>query len=254
MRPVVLVTGDPQQSQSFENKGGKTEQVPNVFSDKNFYSLVDSYTLKRQYRVIDEKYDKFLKYIRFWKPSQALLDSVQDGRIICDNETPSEEELSRIPDTYPDATVLTFTRKATYRINKIYIKKIFAEAVPLATVQCDDEMEPCAIYHGMKVVITQNRNKSLNVVNGQLATVQCVRNATIFLKLSNEEVVSIYPVTYLDKEGKNCICYPFMPCYALTVAKAIGLTLQKIILWLDITNIPLASAMLLYREYENQKI
>ena len=55
-------------------------------------------------------------------------------------------------------------------------------------VQCDDEMEPCVIFRGMKVVITLNRNKSLNIVNGQLATVHCVQNAKIFLKLSNEEL------------------------------------------------------------------
>ena len=57
---------------------------------------------------------------------------------------------------------------------------------------------------------------------------------TIFLK----QIVPIYPVTYLDKDKIPCICYPFTTCYALTIAKAVGLTLDKVIVWLDILNIP----------------
>ena len=47
----------------------------------------------------------------------------------------------------------------------------------------------------MRVVITQNRDKCNGVVNGQLATVHTVHNNTVYLKLPNEKVVAIYPVT-----------------------------------------------------------
>jgi hypothetical protein len=238
VRPVVLVTGDAQQVQPIQNNQGRVEQVPNIFSEKRFYSLVNSYCLKKQYRVLDEKYNRFLKHIRYWTPTQEQLDSIQNGRIICETFTPSDEELAHVLESHPTATILTFTRHATGRINTFYISKLFVDQIPLVTVQCDDEFEPCPIYRNMRVLITQNRNKSLNVVNGQEATVHCFRNATIFLKLPNGQIVSIYPVTYLDKEQTPCVCYPFTPCYALTIAKAVGLTLDKVILWLDILNIP----------------
>jgi hypothetical protein len=77
----------------------------------------------------------------------------------------------------------------------------------------------------------------LNVVNGQQATVHCIRNATIFLKLPRGQIVPIYPVTYLDKDKIPCTCYPFTTCYALTITKAVGLILDKVIVWLDILNI-----------------
>jgi hypothetical protein len=66
VRPVVLITGDPQQIQPIESStGNRIQQVPNVFSNKNFYKLVESFALKKQYRVIDKNYKEFLTHIRF---------------------------------------------------------------------------------------------------------------------------------------------------------------------------------------------
>lgn len=47
----------------------------------------------------------------------------------------------------------------------------------------------------MKVIITQNRDKELHIVNGQTATVHTMQNATVFLKLPNDHIVAVYPVT-----------------------------------------------------------
>ena len=67
--PVVPVTGDPQQVQPIQNNENRVEQVPNTFGEKKFYSLVNSYCLKKQYGVLD-KYN-----IRYWTLFLTLFSS-----------------------------------------------------------------------------------------------------------------------------------------------------------------------------------
>ena len=83
-------------------------------------------------------------------------------------------------------------------------------------------------------MITQNRDKANNVVNGQLGIVQ-----TVFLKLPTGKVVNVYPVTSL-KNGQQTV-YHFSAAYA-TMCKAQGQTLQKAVLWFDIDRIPPGTA------------
>ena len=236
--PIVLVTGDPKQIQPIENTSENTiQRVPSIFSDKNFYSLVDTYSLKTQYRVVDKNYQQFLTHIH-WKPTQHFLDSIKSCPVLCDTFSPSDEQIGAVLDMHTTAAVLTYTRNAACRINNICSSKLFADDITLATIQCDDEQEPTALYRRMRVLITQNRNKALNVVNGQEAKVHCIRNATVFLELTNGQIVPKYPVTYFDKDKIPCTCYPFIPCYALPIAEAVSLTLDKVILWPDILHIP----------------
>ena len=99
---------------------------------------------------------------------------------------------------------------------------------------CDSQMGKIPIYQGMRVMITQNRNERLCVVNGCLAQVgQVMHGATVFLNLSNNNVVQVYPVTFPDEDGFLKTVMPFMPAYALTIPKAQGQTLDKCIVWLD---------------------
>lgn len=118
---------------------------------------------------------------------------------------------------------------------------MFRNTNELAVVQLDCDLPPMAIYFGMRVVITQNRDKLNGVVNGQLATVHTVENATIFLKLTNGKIVALYPVTTKNQEVSNRV-YPFCLAYATTIYKAQGQTLAKVVLWFDIDNIPPGTA------------
>jgi hypothetical protein len=71
---------------------------------------------------------------------------------MCDNLSPTNEELANVLETHCTATVLTFTRHAAGRINNAYISKVFSDDVPLTTLQCDDELSPCPIYRNMRVL------------------------------------------------------------------------------------------------------
>ena len=90
-------------------------------------------------------------------------------------------------------------------------------------------------------MITQNRDKTRNIVNGQIATVETCHNATVVLRLPGQKLVATYPVTVQSESGQKT-CYPFRIGYANTMCKAQGQTLEKAILWFDVDNIPPGTA------------
>ena len=93
----------------------------------------------------------------------------------------------------------------------------------------------------MKVLLTQNHDKARGLVNGNLATVKCIHNATIFLTLPNGNTVYTYPVTQHTTDACNVTVYPFVPAYALTICKVQGHTLPYVILWMDVDCVPLGT-------------
>jgi ATP-dependent exoDNAse (exonuclease V) alpha subunit len=97
------------------------------------------------------------------------------------------------------------------------------------------------IYSGMRVVVTQNRDKIHGVVNGQLATVHTMHNHSAYLQLPNDNIVAIYPVT-IKRNDKSLTLYPLCPAYATTICKAQGQTLQNVAVWFDIDTIPPGTA------------
>ena len=103
----------------------------------------------------------------------------------------------------------------------------------------------------MRVLITQNRDKTNSVVNGQQATIYCIQNGTIFLKLSNSKIVSCYPVTFLDCNEERRTCYPIMPCYALTMCKSQEQTLNKVIVWFDSAKVGLETGYIRIRRQQD---
>ena len=105
----------------------------------------------------------------------------------------------------------------------------------------DNEDGLKAVYQGIKVIITQNRDKEFHVVNGQAATVVIMQNQTVFLKLPSENIVAVYPVTN-TVDGDKTTCHPFVPACASTICKVQGQNLAKIIIWLDCPSVPKGSA------------
>ena len=105
--------------------------------------------------------------------------------------------------------------------------------VILADVACDSTLGTIPIYKGMRVMITQNRNKQLSVVNGRVAHVLQMEGRTVFLKLANNDIVQVYPITFLNEDGSLKTVLPFMPAYALIIPIAQGQTLDECIVWLD---------------------
>ena len=237
-RPVVVMGGDCQQQQPIETVEGATCSVPSALLDKSFYHLVDQYKLTKQYRVVDPHYNSFLQHIRYWQPSQRLLDSFLNARVLCQEDNPSDKQILQALDQYADATVLTVSRKAAMKVNRILIRNLFSQDTPLASVPCDDSEENIPIYRGMRVMITQNRDKRHGVINGQEGTIYLMEDKTIFIKLGNEGLAALYLITYFHPERGKTTCYPFIPSYALTMAKSQGQNLKKVLLWFDSKRCP----------------
>lgn len=233
IRPVVVLAGDEQQQQPIETIEGNISQVESMLQEPKFFRLVNHYRLTTQCRIEDEDYERFVNHIRFWTPSQPLLDAIQDGQVVSPNSVPTENEISDIVLQHPHATVLTVSRRASVIVNKAVISRIFGNRDPLAQVQCDYDMEPIYIYKGMRVLITQNRDKRNGIVNGQDGVIHSIENATIFVTLPNDKIVTIYPVTYMNNENPKVTCYPFIPSYTLTITKSQGQNLNKVIIWFD---------------------
>ena len=77
VRPVVLLSGDEYQQQPIQTVNNKTTQTESILSDTQFYRLVTTYTLREQHRCVDPEYKRFLEHIRYWKPTQELLNRIQ---------------------------------------------------------------------------------------------------------------------------------------------------------------------------------
>lgn len=128
------------------------------------------------------------------------------------------------------------------RINEIVLKALFSNTTPLAYITCDCEDEEIAIYKDMKVMITQNRDKENGVVNGQEAFIHSLQNNTVFLRLPNNKIVNMYPVTCINEHKHQRVVYSFMPSYSLTICKAQGQTLENMNKKIEPTATPSANA------------
>ena len=79
--------------------------------------------------------------------------------------------------------VLTVSRNAAQRINDIAVQTIFMGKTAFASVQMHSSESQMLLFKGMRVIITQNRDKENGVINGQSATVLNFEQGTIFLQL-----------------------------------------------------------------------
>ncbi len=183
----------------------------------------------------------FLDHIRNWVPNDSLLSRIQEGRVLCPDGVVHSEKIMHAFQTNPNSVLLTFTNNAANNINNMILSTLFENVQPIAKCQLDSDTDLTLIYQGMRVMISQNRDKQRNIVNGQMATVHTCHNATVLLKLPGNKLVATHPVTSPSVNG-NKTCYPFRVAYATTMCKAQGQTLEKAILWFDIDYIPPGTA------------
>ena len=69
-----------------------------------------------------------------------------------------------------ESTVITVSFLGTNRINSVY-NWILNKSSLLEHVTSDCKLGKIPIYKEMRVIITQNKNKALSIVNGQIGTV-----------------------------------------------------------------------------------
>ena len=102
-----------------------------------------------------------------------------------------------------------------YQIEFHLYQNDFANEVPLTTVRCSSIVQSTPIYpyREMKVLITENKDKTSRIVNGQEATaVSCHRN-TLLIQFPDQQRPFVYPVTHHGEGQGEVTTYPLTPAY-----------------------------------------
>ena len=230
--PLWLLAGDNRQLQPIEKVDGTISTAQSVMMGDKLNNVTIKSLLTEQHRTDDNYYPQFLQHIRFWRPSQCLLNKIQHQKILF-HEEPTDDQLLSALTMYPNSTVITVSHRASNRVNKVVIENILNTSSLLGEIESDCSLGRIPIYKGMRVMITQNRNKQLSIVNGRLAHIVQMQGKTVFLKLANDDIVQVYPTSSYMEDNVLKTVTPIMPAYALTIPKAQEQTLKSCIIWLD---------------------
>lgn len=90
----------------------------------------------------------------------------------------------------------------------------------------------------MKIVITENRDKSSRIVNGQEATVVSSHRNTLVIQFPDQQKAFVYPVTHQVEQEGQVTSYPITPAYARTISKCQGQNIRHLLVWLDSLLVP----------------
>ena len=112
---------------------------------------------------------------------------------------------------YPCSTVITVSRHAANRIHNVVLSNLPEKSILLGYGTSDCKLGKIPIYKGMRVyMVTQNRDKPQVIVNGRIAHVAQMQGQTVFLKLTNNNVAQVYPVT--TKKMITLCKLPYQSC------------------------------------------
>ena len=166
-RPVVILAGDKCQQQPLQTVQGRVSNTISVLNDATFNSNNSvKHTLYHQYRILDSNYASFMDFIRHMQPSQEQLDEFQEDIVLYPSGDVDNEQIFEAFNKSSNTTMMTVSRAAAQRVNEIVVSRVFANEVPLTTVRCTSIVRSTPIYpyRGMKVLITENRDKTSRTV------------------------------------------------------------------------------------------
>ena len=113
----------------------------------------------------------------------------------------------------PNSVLLTFINNAANNVNTMILSMLFKNSQPIGNCQLDSDTKMTSIYQGMRVMITQNRDKKRNIINGQMATIHTCHNATVILKLPNNKLVATRSDISITRWIENLLSLSCSLCY-----------------------------------------
>ena len=131
IRPIVVMCGDCQQQLPIDRMQ-HAHQVNSVFQHRRFFSMVHCFDLTVQYRCDDPEFQEILNHLRYYKPSQNLLNFIHDGRILTNSNDVTDAEIKLILLQHPESAVVTVTCNGTNRVNKVAVETLFESKTPLS--------------------------------------------------------------------------------------------------------------------------
>ena len=234
-RPLLILFGDQQQQMPLETVNNQTTSTQNIFSSSHIHRQCIHFKLYVQHRCCDQQYQALLNHLRHWPATPDVLHRLTTGTVISSTTNPDYSELIKVMTNEEKVTILTVNRKGADMVNDVVVEYLFKDHEPLGYISMDMEnTQRKPIYRGMRVMITHNVHKESGVVNGVVCTIQARHNQTIFLQKPNQQMCSVYPITYSHQQFNQRTVHPFSPAYAVTICKSQGKTLHKVILWIDV--------------------
>ena len=184
---------------------------------------------------MDKEHKAFVEMVGFLQPTQQQLDHFQEDSVLCAAGLLDDHEVYCAFSNRRDTTIMTVSRAAAQRVNRIKAEKLFASKEPFSTVHCagvagQDQSLP---YRGMDIAIKENWDKAAHIMNGQQAKVVNSHGKSIILAFPDGQKAFAHPVSHhVDGEGDVTLC-PFTPAYARTIWKSQGQNLKHLLVWLD---------------------
>ena len=240
-RPIFMISGDKYQLPPICTQNNTIANSTSIYDSECLTNVSYSYHLTEQYRCIDQQYSEILDHLRTCKPTKTILDLLQHGRLLTTSAEIDDTKLLSLIRAHASSTFLTVSRNAVARINNLILRNLLPGSMLLGAIQMDNDQPPSNIFRGMRVIITQNRDKKNGIVNGQPAIVTMTQGQTVILQLPNGKKVSVYPVSApeatVGEDGAERpyirTCYPIVPGYAMTIFKSQGQTLDNVVVWFD---------------------
>ena len=177
----------------------------------------------------------FIDFIRHIQPSQEQLDNFQENIVLYPTGHIDNQRIFEAFNKSSNTTIMTVSRAAAQRVNEVVVDRLFHEQMPLTTVPCTSILPSTPIYpyRGIKVVITGNRDKSSQIINGQEATVVSSHRNTLLIQFPDQQRAFVYPVTHQVEQQGEVTSYPITPAYARTISKCQGQNIRHLLVWLD---------------------
>ena len=165
---------------------------------------------------------------RFYQPTEDQLCRLVKNNFVTDADVPDDPHILEAITIHPQTYFITISKAASERVNSVVIHKLFSKEKPMLIISGSNNKE-LQLYRGMKVMITENRDKARYFVNGTIGTVKNVEKRTVFVRLVNGNMLSVYPIYNHDAT----FYYPLIAGYATTIYKAQGKTLDHVTIWFD---------------------
>ena len=220
---------------------GRVSNTTSILNDQTFTQQnAVKHSLYQQFWILDKEYEAFVEMAHHLQPSQRQLDDFQEGRMLCAAGCLEDEELFQAFRSNPHISIVTVSRAAAQRVNRLVVEELFAGKEPLSSVPCGAVAggTPILPHQGMQVVINENRDKASRIINGQDATLVSSEGNTIILRFPDGEQAFVYPVTHHVEGEGDVTRYPFTPAYARTISKSQGQNLKHLLVWLDCPVVP----------------
>ncbi len=158
VRPVIFFCGDFSQQQPIATVAGRTMPVDGITKHPSYHSLFHRFHLTEQHRCTDSQLMRFLSAIKHHQPSTDALEHFQQGRILCRGQVTATVVIEAYK-PHPSALFLTVSNSATSFINNSIIDSYSALPI-IASVICYNDLNRTSIFHGMPLMLLQNRRVS----------------------------------------------------------------------------------------------